>query len=385
MSHLPKRDSLVLIVLLLAAAMTATLGFWADPRWAHAALAILIGLVGAVMILSHAWERERSARRSDRALQAIRRNARTTSTAHRETEDAVGVVKQDIESMGARLSAANTDLTRAVEAATGAISQSRRRAIRDAESMRELLGMVRADNDAVALTAHQDARATQEMVEHVLHESRRMQPELITELQAMQQLLLRYAPRAPLPIVAGWALSPTGLVYLTDLIERRAAELVVECGSGTSTLWMAMAMKRVGRGRVISLEHLDEFAEKTRDLLEQHGVSEWVDVRVCPLVDVETPRGEYPWYDLDAASLEGTIDILLVDGPPGSSGPHARYPAIPRLGPSLSDDCVIVVDDMNREDERRTVRFWLDDYPDLERQESPGRGIAVLSKSAPTR
>ena len=96
------------------------------------------------------------------------------------------------------------------------------------------------------------------------------------------------------------------------------------------------------------------------------------------MVDVPTPRGDFRWYDVDVESLARDIDILLVDGPPGKTGPHARYPALSRLAPRLADGCLIVVDDAERPDEKDTIDFWTEDWPTLTRIGSPGRGVEVL-------
>ena len=127
---------------------------------------------------------------------------------------------------------------------------------------------------------------------------------LLNDLQALEQLIARYEPTATLPLVAGWAMSPTGLIWLVDQIERARPSLVVECGSGTSTLWMSLALRRAGTGRLVALEHVEEYAQQTRQLLERHGVADWAEVRHAPLTATNTPRGSFPWYELDAAHAD---------------------------------------------------------------------------------
>jgi predicted O-methyltransferase YrrM len=202
---------------------------------------------------------------------------------------------------------------------------------------------------------------------------------LLTEQQALDQLLAQYPPRAPLPIVAGWAMAPTGLLWLADLIERTRPELVVECGSGTTTLWMSLALERAGSGRLISLEHSDEFAGKTRELLTRHGVGSRTEVRLAPLVDVSTARGVFSWYDVDAASFDG-IDVLVVDGPPGSTGPHARYPALPVFIDRLKPSATIIADDVDRKEEQQIVQFWLEEDSQVERTLTLGGQVEVLNR-----
>jgi len=188
----------------------------------------------------------------------------------------------------------------------------------------------------------------------------RLPGHLLTEVQALDQLLSRYSPRSPLPVVGGWAVSPTGLLWLVDFVDRVRPDLVVECGSGTSTLWLAQSMREHGRGRVVAIEHQSVFAEKTRAMLRDHGLADWAEVRFAPLTEVATPRGTFPWYDVDPDTL-GEIDLLLVDGPPAATGPEARYPALPILSGRLSAGAHILVDDARREGEKTAIARWLEE------------------------
>lgn len=202
--------------------------------------------------------------------------------------------------------------------------------------------------------------------------------ELVTDIQALEQLLSRYTPEAPLPPVAGWALSPVGLLALVNVIESHRASTVVECGSGTSTLWIAYALKRLGRGHLIALEHLPEYAEKTRSVLAAHGLADYAEVRLAPLEPIATRRGEFMWYSFDASELDEPVDLLLVDGPPQSTGRHARYPALPVFADHLAPSALIIADDTDRQDEQDMLEYWSEDYPGVRRVESLGMGIEVL-------
>ena len=54
------------------------------------------------------------------------------------------------------------------------------------------------------------------------------------------------------------------------------------------------------------------------------------------------------------------IDLLIVDGPPGSTGTRARFPAYPLLSERLAPSALILVDDLQRSDERAVVDAWLE-------------------------
>jgi len=200
---------------------------------------------------------------------------------------------------------------------------------------------------------------------------------VLTDIQAVLQLQERFMPKAPLPVAGGWAISPTGVMWLVDLISRHSPQRIVECGSGTSTLWMALALRQQGSGSILTLEHQEAYAAATRGTLARHGLSDLAEVRQANLADVETPLGTRLWYDI-GSGIDGPIDLVVVDGPPKSTGPLARYPVLPELRPFLADGAIIVVDDAQRPDEQEMCEHWLRDYPELERLAHAAEDVHVF-------
>lgn len=213
---------------------------------------------------------------------------------------------------------------------------------------------------------------------------RKLHPDLLTDLQAMHQLFAEFSPRGPLPAVGGWALNPVGLLTLVDLIERHGVEKVVECGSGTSTLWIALALQARGSGKVVSLDHERRFADAARWMLDLHGLTEWAEVRHAPLVDTATPRGTFQWYDVDPSTIGSGIDLLIVDGPPSTIGRLARYPALPVLAPYLSPSALVLADDTSRPDEVEMLEYWRAEEPRLSELPVLGSGSTVLALTPPS-
>lgn len=201
---------------------------------------------------------------------------------------------------------------------------------------------------------------------------------LLSEIQSLGQLTSKFEPSGVLPQVGGWALNPSELLWLTERVEEKRPRLVVECGSGTSTFWIATALKELGKGKVIAIDHLEEFADKTQALIDAHGLNDFAEVRYAPLQDLELGGETYQWYGVDPSSLE-TIDLLVVDGPPTSVGKHARYPAIPQLGSQLADGAWILVDDTNRPDEQEMIEQWLTENKSLARDGEAGSTSEVLT------
>lgn len=186
---------------------------------------------------------------------------------------------------------------------------------------------------------------------------------LITELDALHQIHRRFPIDGPLPLVGGWALSPTGLLQLLDLATAPSVRTVVECGSGVSTIYLAWVLRDEPGAKLISLEHEPGFARVTRNRLRELGLESVAQVRLAPLETVTIGDWSGDWYALDSmGDLEG-IDLLLVDGPPRSTGEQARYPALPILETRMSEDGIIVLDDADRPDEREVLESWCGQRP----------------------
>jgi hypothetical protein len=69
-----------------------------------------------------------------------------------------------------------------------------------------------------------------------------------------------------------------------------------------------------------------------------------------------------PWYAGSALGglPESGIELLLVDGPPGYGEGMAlsRYPALPALAERLAPGALVVLDDAQRDGERRILDAW---------------------------
>jgi predicted O-methyltransferase YrrM len=187
------------------------------------------------------------------------------------------------------------------------------------------------------------------------------------QLEALQNLNAVLPATDVLPATRGWAASPDLLLVLVDLMISERPSLVVECGSGASTLWLALAMRRFGvDGRIIALDHDPVFGGKTRDLLARHDVGDLAEVRDAPLESFSLDGETYSWYARQAWEDLTEVDLLFVDGPPATTGHQARYPALPLLSGSLSRVVTVVLDDLVVPDMQKVLRLWLDAYPEFD-------------------
>ena len=203
-----------------------------------------------------------------------------------------------------------------------------------------------------------------------------------SQLEALQTLNRVLSPTDLLPPTRGWAASPDLLMVLVDLVITERPSLVVECGSGASTLWIALALRRFEiDGRIVSLEHDPVFGGKTRDLLARHQVLDLVEIRDAPLESFNVDGDNYSWYAARAWEDLKEIDLLFVDGPPAATGHRARYPGLPLLSESLSPVATIVLDDLIVPDMQEVLRLWLDAYPDFDSEILPlEKQAAVLRR-----
>ncbi|WP_057179526.1 hypothetical protein [Colwellia sp. MT2012] len=196
----------------------------------------------------------------------------------------------------------------------------------------------------------------------------------------------------------GWPISSDVALFLLGKIEKNNYDLIIEFGSGTSTQLFAKAINNhvkaqnshieddlafIGQdkrdsaelatlplelpNRIVTFEHNKKYYNKTKSELEANKLSHLVDLVHAPLIEMKIENEDYLYYScenklsqLAAIYAERTARILvLIDGPPGATGPLARLPAVPLLLNYLGKHQLdIVLDDYNRQEEKETVGRW---------------------------
>lgn len=193
--------------------------------------------------------------------------------------------------------------------------------------------------------------------------------------------------RSTLPASREWTCSPDLLQeYVTEIMRLRPS-VVLECGSGLSTIWGGYAAELCGTGsRVVALEHDEQYLDNTKKLVTAHGLDAHCEIRLAQLVDVTVDGETLQWYDPSAVSDLVDIGIVLIDGPPGPLGPLARLPAVPLLRPKLAEGAIVIVDDADRADEAQAVSRWTAFWPELGvRRLKHEKGTVVLEAPGRTR
>jgi predicted O-methyltransferase YrrM len=212
------------------------------------------------------------------------------------------------------------------------------------------------------------------------------QRDTLAQVEALIDLYSLVSPRNSMPSTQGWASSATTLQAVIRLILETSPDVVVECGSGSSTVWLGYALQRNGHGRCVSLEHLPEFAEATRTLVRLHGLEDVVEVRLAPLKELSIDAEPHLWYDPAAIADLEDIGVVFVDGPPGYIAPLARFPAMPVLIARCTPDATFLLDDTKRPEELRTVEEWLARLPCRQRgQSTSGTGWKAVQLDRATR
>jgi len=205
----------------------------------------------------------------------------------------------------------------------------------------------------------------------------------VNETEATLQEMINIRPLLDGPPLdyGGWAMDSHLGKTLAQAIARHEPQCVLECGSGTSTVFIAQCMKREKTGgRIIALEHLERFAEKTRQMLREHEVEEYGKVVTAPLEQREVDGKKQPWYGVDLRRLEDVppINLLVVDGPPQDTSTRARFPALPLLHEHISDECIVILDDGDRKEEAEIAQEWTRTFDMKDTYIPGGKGTWVL-------
>jgi len=183
----------------------------------------------------------------------------------------------------------------------------------------------------------------------------------------------------------GWAGSPDFLNKIIEIIIKQKPNFVLEASSGVSSVVIGLALKMNNYGKVISLEHDESFAEKTRSNIEVNDIKDISTVINCPINDCLIEEEIWKWYETEELSFIDKIDLLIIDGPPRTIQKLARYPAIPILYKHFSDNVVILLDDTKRLDETIIIEKWINFLENkgfnvnVERYSNYEKGMVILN------
>ncbi len=185
----------------------------------------------------------------------------------------------------------------------------------------------------------------------------------------------------PLPAFGGSAISEDFADILMDRIIDRRPEVIVELGSGVSTLVSAYCLKKNGAGKIYSVDNDKKYLEITRGSLMSHGLMDYVELILAPIKRNLINWRMYTWYDIAKLKQINSIDMLIIDGPYRGFGKNIRYPALPFFYKNLSSKAEVILDDANRRDEQNIVDLWCRKYRGFSRADIDTKtGAIILSK-----
>ncbi len=190
----------------------------------------------------------------------------------------------------------------------------------------------------------------------------------------------------PLPPMRGYAAAPDLANTLISLIKEQKPKLILEAGSGVSTLIGSYCLQTLGEGKVISLDHDKTYADLSSKNLFKHELQDIGTVVHAPLTEIALKGKTWLWYEtteLLKVIKNQSIDLLVIDGPPWNTQNLARYPALPILFDLLSENAIILIDDAARKDEQEILNLWMKEFNcfQLELLDSDS-GTAILRRTS---
>jgi Methyltransferase domain len=205
-----------------------------------------------------------------------------------------------------------------------------------------------------------------------------------TQAQPLRELTRILPTRKPLPPMRGFAIAPDFALVLAQLIAAERPRLVVETGSGVSTLVIGYALEQLGAGgRVIALEHDPAYAEATRALIREHGLDAHASVVDAPLEPIVVNGEQHRWYSTRSLDSLAAIDLVVDDGPPRRVGPMLRYASLHQFAPKLAARATFVLDVIGTEEPGVLAR-WQRELPEFAQERVASRkGHVIVRRRRP--
>jgi len=213
-----------------------------------------------------------------------------------------------------------------------------------------------------------------------------VQNRLYAQLQSLTWLQRRMKIPGQLPPLRGWAASPDVLLRLHAHIRTTRPQVIVEFGSGASTLVIADALKQNKSGKLYSIEHSEQYGAETLANLKAEKLTNWVDLRCADLEPWEgahlndDPEKPSLWYAQALLNDIEQIDLIWVDGPPAVTCKYSRFPALPALADRLNSNAEVWLDDTIRQEEKDICERWSQDHGLTVKNYTLEKGLAILSQ-----
>ena len=164
----------------------------------------------------------------------------------------------------------------------------------------------------------------------------------------------------------GWGIGHDSVGVLAQVFAAVKPSLVLEFGSGTSTvMFAALAEAQGGSSRVVSLDESDDFAARTRGDLERLGLSRRATVLVAPVARRHLGDWQGLCYQPQPGALAralsgGRADLVFVDGPATwfKRRGDCRFGALLMARQCAGPQATVIVDDAFRRRDRAILHRW---------------------------
>lgn len=168
-----------------------------------------------------------------------------------------------------------------------------------------------------------------------------------------------------------WSISRNCARALYERVQKLNARVIVDFGSGASTIALAHYARETG-ARLVSFEHDPDFYKVTKRVLVEAELLQFADLRLARIA----PLGGHRGYVVD--ELPNDIDFVFIDGPPGTIG---RRGTLPSVASKLAPKWEVWLHDGLRPGEQADVRAWQKKIPFTARLSTleDNRGVFILS------
>lgn len=198
------------------------------------------------------------------------------------------------------------------------------------------------------------------------------------QVESLLWLYSRFTPTVSLPAMRHYAGSPDFLKVLADHYYRYRPKVIVEAGSGVSSIIISELLKAdKSPARHYALDHLEAYAALTREKVNNPGSQ----ILHAPLKKYQIDGKTWLWYDISVLEGVEQIDMLVIDGPPENIQKLARYPALPLLKDKLSENAIIILDDTIRRDEQQVIKRWEEEFGMESRPINTEKGTHVMGRN----
>jgi predicted O-methyltransferase YrrM len=156
-----------------------------------------------------------------------------------------------------------------------------------------------------------------------------------------------------------------GLAFLRNEMVLNKRYSIIEFGSGLSTLFMALVVKRFSLPtKIITIESETAWVDRIEKKIYEMDLSSIITVVPATIIPMPSLGKENNWYDLNhlpSSILNSSpFDMVVIDGPPAYNEniSLSRFMALPFIKNLLCDKYSIFLDDADRKGEKTVMSMW---------------------------